>query len=346
MSERWRILAERPDLRANLERRGEIFRLVRQFFVSRGFIEAETPIVVAVSGMEPHLAPFETTLVANGGASSPAYLITSPEYSLKKLLAAGFPKLFELARVFRNGEPYDALHNPEFTMLEWYRANADYLAIMDDCEELIVTLSRAVRGGETFSFGENYIDLARPWERLTVRDAFLRETGIDLNNIPDQSALLRVARTRGYDVPVQESFEEIFHRIFLTEVEPRLGRRKPTILYDYPIELAALARTKRDAPRYAERFELYIAGVELANAFGELTDPAEQRRRFEEEHRLRIALGRPALPIDEDLLAALPNIPPSGGIALGVDRLIMLLLGVKRIEDVLWFPAATIFTKN
>lgn len=345
MSSRWKIIAERPDLRANLARRGEILRLVRQFFIGRGFVEAETPIVVAVPGMEPHLTPFETTLMAARGAPSSAYLITSPEYSLKKLLAAGFPKLFELARVFRNGEPDDALHNPEFTMLEWYRANADYRTIMDDCEELIVTLSRAVRGEETFSFGESRINLARPWERLTVRDAFLRETGIDFNDIPDRSSLLRAARTRGYDVPDQESFEEIFHRIFLTEVEPRLGRLKPTILYDYPIELAALARTKRDAPRYAERFELYIAGIELANAFSELTDAVEQCGRFEEERRLRLALGRPALPIDEDLLAALPHIPPSGGIALGIDRLVMLLLGAKRIEDVLWFPAATMFNE-
>ena len=340
------MLAERPDLRANLARRSEILQLVRQFFVSRGFVEAETPIVVAVPGMEPHLAPFETTLIASDGTASPAYLITSPEYSLKKLLAAGFPKLFELARVFRNGEPQDALHNPEFTMLEWYRAHEDYRAIMDDCEELIVTLARAVRGEEILSIGERRIDIARPWERITVRDAFLRETSIDLNTITDQPALLRLARTRGYDVPDHESFEEIFHRIFLTEVEPRLGRQKPTILYDYPIELAALARTKRDTPRYAERFELYVAGVELANAFSELTDAVEQRRRFEEERRLRISLGRPALPLDEDLLAALSHIPPSGGIALGIDRLVMLLLGASRIEDVVWFPTASMFLNN
>jgi lysyl-tRNA synthetase class 2 len=317
--------------------RERVLDTIRAFFKGRGFREVETPLLVAHPGMEPHLEVFESGLVTARGRRARAFLTTSPEYAMKKLLAAGLERIFQITRAFRNREEVSAGHNPEFTILEWYRAGADYRAIMADCEELLL----ALLDGSDLTYQGEAIDCRPPWPRLSVREAFLEHAGLDLERT---GALAPAARARGYAVDATTTDEQLYHQLFLNEVEPRLGRPRPTLLYDYPIEMAALARTKPSDPRYAERFELYVAGVELGNAFSELTDPREQRRRLEVEREERRRAGRVLYDIDDDFIAALEaGVPPSAGIAVGVDRLVMLLADRPSIRDVLWFPAEELF---
>jgi lysyl-tRNA synthetase class 2 len=293
--------------------------------------------------MEPHLAPFEATFRPEwGGAPRPLWLITSPEYAMKRLLAEGFERIFQLSRVFRNGE-VSATHNPEFTMLEFYRAGTDYQGIMADLERLVEAAARAlVPGGEPrVARGSRGLALGAPFERLTVQEAFRRHAGVDLAACGgDAGALRRAGQAAGHDTgPDGEPFDDAFFRLMLGAVEPRLGLDRPTFLTDWPASMAALSRVKAADPRWAERFELYAGGLELANGFTELTDAAEQRARLLEERALRLRLGRPALPLDEDFLAALGRMPDAGGVAVGFDRLLMLLTGAASIEEVLLFPA-------
>ncbi|HYE00581.1 MAG TPA: EF-P lysine aminoacylase EpmA [Alphaproteobacteria bacterium] len=330
-----------------LERRAAIVRAVRGFFEGEGFLEVDTPALQISPGLEPHLHAFATDWRGPlSGQRQRYYLHTSPEFAMKKLLTAGLPRIFQLAHVYRNGE-VSPRHSPEFTMLEWYRAGAPYEALMEDCADLVRAAARAVgaaaltwEGGRCDPFGE--------WERLTVQEAFARHAGIDLlATAPDpaaepsldllaaQSAPLGIAPHEG------DRWEDLFFRIMLDRIEPRLGHGRPTFLCEYPVSLAVLARPKPGDPRVAERFELYACGVELANAFGELTDPAAQRARFAADMDLKERLYGERYPVDEDFLAALEyGLPQSSGIALGMDRLVMLLLGAAEIDDVLWAPVA------
>lgn len=325
--------------RNKLLRRGKITQGIRQYFLQEGFIEIETPCLVPSPGMEPHLAALEVLVTCPDGARKKMYLHTSPEYYMKKLLARGWDKIFQICRVFRDGEFGDT-HEVEFTMLEWYRTHADYLKIMEDCEGLLHYLSLAVLGQTGLSYRGKIIDLSPPAERVSVSRAMQIYGRVDIQKNPDGPSLLEEANSRGYRFEPGGiySFDEVFFKIFLEEVEPRLGNSKPTFLYEYPASMAALARLKPENPLWAERFELYVGGLELANAFSELVDPVEQRRRFESEQRLRAVLGKPLYPIDEELLEALSRMPPSAGIALGVDRLVMLLCDAPRIQEVLAFP--------
>jgi elongation factor P--(R)-beta-lysine ligase len=313
---------------------------VRAFLTARGFEEVETPCLVPAPGMEPHIDAFAAPFVPEGGgAPRPLWLHTSPEYAMKRLLAAGFPRVFQLARVFRNGE-VSPTHNPEFTMLELYRAATDYDGIMRDLEELVAHCADALCGGAAVRGGGRELDLSAPFPRVKVAEAFGR-LGLDLGACGGDGGALRAQlAARGLD-PGQpgDSFDDLFFRTFLVHVEPGLGARRPTYLVDWPAPMAALARLRADDPRWAERFELYAGGLELANGFSELTDAAEQRRRLEEERALRVRLGRPAYPVDERFLAALPRMPAAGGVALGLDRLLMLLTGAATIDEVLLFPA-------
>lgn len=320
----WKRLQDKR-LQERLKTRARIIQMIRAFFVKEGFLEEETPTLVPAAGQEPHLNPLRTKVWGEYGGVRDAYLITSPEYAHKKMLAAGFEKTFEITKAFRGGEQWGGLHNPEFTILEWYRANADYTVIMDDVEKMVQYVIKALKHEniKTIEYHGETIDLTFPWERLTVRDAFAQYADTRLEDVTD---------------------EETFFKIFLTHIEQKLGISKPTILYDYPASMAALARVKKDDPRYAERFELYIAGMELANAFSELTDAKEQRRRFMEEQKLRKKLGKEIIPLDEDFLDAVGHMPPSAGIAFGVDRLVMLLTNAKTIEEVLAFPASSLFS--
>ncbi len=317
---------------------------IRDFFAMEDFNEIETPLMVAAPGMEPNLSPFKTVLHDEKGNKTAAYLVTSPEYPCKKMLAAGMEKIFSLGKVFRNEEPYGALagtvmaHNPEFTMLEWYRAGVDYTKIMDDVERLVQYCYDAVNGPMSMARGLSFDN----WERISVKEAFAK-IGLDLDQILTRDTMAKAAAGKGYDVAPSDSFDDCFFKIFLSEIEPALGIDRPTILYDYPIQMAALSRAKPEDPRYAERFEVYAGGLEIANAFSELTDAVEQRRRLEEERELRGKHGKDQPPVDEDFIAAVGQMPPSAGIALGVDRLVMLFAGVDRIEDVMLFPASEIF---
>jgi elongation factor P--(R)-beta-lysine ligase len=330
---RERFAARRP----NLVLRAEILAAIRRFFAARGFIEVETPALQASPGLEPHLHAFETRFIEGGAAPRALYLHTSPEFAMKKLLAGGMERIFQLAHCFRNGER-GALHSPEFTMLEWYRAGATYRDLMADCEALLAFVLDAV-GRPRFSWRGNEADPRAPWQYLSVADAFQKFCGIDvLASCGDRARLAEAARPAGVAPHAGDTWEDLYFRIFLEKIEPHLGLGAPAILYDYPIAMAALARPKHGDPRLAERFELYVAGLELANAFSELTDAGEQRRRFRADQELRRARYGEAYPIDEDFLAALAAMPESAGIALGVDRLVMLAVGADTIDDVLWAP--------
>ncbi|MFD1378671.1 EF-P lysine aminoacylase EpmA [Fodinicurvata halophila] len=294
-------------------------------------------------GLEPHLQAFETSLRTPAGQQATLYLHTSPEFACKKLLVAGEPRLFALARVFRNAERSE-LHHPEFTLLEWYRAHDTYERLMHDCEELLRAVASAL-GRTTMEHDGRQVDVFQPWDYLSVPEAFHRYAGIDLLATapdplaPNAALLASAARQQGIRTAEDDDWQAVFTRILLEKVEPHLGHAAPTILYDYPVSQAALSRPKPSDPRLAERFELYVAGVELANAFGELTDAAEQRRRFEADCAEKERIYGERYPIDEDFLAALDyGMPEAAGIALGVDRLVMLATGAGRIEEVLWAP--------
>jgi elongation factor P--(R)-beta-lysine ligase len=330
--------------RPYLAARSRIITAIRRLLVERGFCEVETPALQVSPGMEPHLLAFATELQEPGEGTRPFYLHTSPEFAMKKLLAAGERKIFQFAHVFRNGERA-ATHHPEFTMLEWYRAEAGTDDLMADCEVLL-RASLAAAGGAQFRWRGAVADPTWPFPRLSVADAFQRYCGIDLlatapdPMAPDLARLAAAARPIGVLPHPGDSWEDLFFRLFLDRIEPRLGIGTPTILHGYPISMAALARARPDDARVADRFELYVAGLELANAFGELTDPAEQRARFLADQEKKRRLYGLTYPIDEDFLNALVEMPPAAGIALGLDRLVMLATGATRIEDVLWAPVA------
>jgi len=335
------IFAER---RPALELRARVLAAVRAFFAERGFIEVETPCLQLSPGMEPHIMALAIALAEPTGAPPRRlYLHTSPEFAMKKLMVAGVERLYQIARVWRDGER-SSTHHPEFSLLEWYRANAPYEALMADCEALL-RVAAAAAGVTALRRGSLTCDPAVPAERLTVAEAFARHCGIDLlatapdPRSPDAGRLASEARRIGLFVSERDSWEDVFHRIMLARIEPRLGVGAATILYQYPLSLAALSRPCPADARVAERFELYVAGLELANAFGELTDAAEQRRRFEADQALKERLYGVRYPLDEELLAALAyGMPESAGIAFGLDRLIMLLAGAATIEEVLWAP--------
>ncbi|MFC7333316.1 EF-P lysine aminoacylase EpmA [Rhodocista pekingensis] len=330
---------------AALAARGRITRAVRAWFEAEDFAEVETPALQVSPGLEVHLQAFSTELRGpHPDDRRVLHLHTSPEFAMKKLLAAGLPRLFQLAHVFRNGER-SATHHPEFSMLEWYRAGAGYTDLMRDCEALVRAACRAA-GTDLLRRGEATCDPFGAWEVLTVADAFRRYADVDLLATapdplrPDPALLAAEAARIGIRTAPGDTWEDLFFRISLERIEPRLGYGRPTFLADYPVSMAALARAKPGDPRVAERFELYACGVELANAFGELTDPAVQRARFEADMAEKQRLYGERYPLDEEFLDALALMPESAGIALGFDRLVMLATGAARIEDVLWAPVA------
>jgi lysyl-tRNA synthetase class 2 len=335
----------RPDIfarrRPMLELRSRLTAATRSFFAGRGFLEVETPALQISPGLEPHLMAFATELVAADQQSAqPLYLHTSPEFAMKKLLAAGLPRIFQLAHVFRNGERAST-HHPEFTMLEWYRTG-DYDGVIADTTELMRMLAGEA-GNARVAWRDIACDLDAEPELLTIQDAFARHAGgIDLlATVGDMGALITEAGRIGVRVGEGDRWDDLVLRILAERIEPYLGAGRPTFLVEYPVEMAALARVKPGDARVAERVELYISGVEIANGFGELTDAEEQRRRFTADMDLKERLYGTRYPIDEEFLAALAHgIPDSAGMALGFDRLIMLLAGADHIEDVLWAPVA------
>jgi lysyl-tRNA synthetase class 2 len=291
----------------NLVLRAHIVRAIRAFFEARGFLEVETPLLIPANAPEEHIEPFRV---------GDYFLQTSPELCMKRLLCLGHDRLFQISRCWRNGER-GSRHLPEFTMLEWYRANSNYSELMSDCEDLLRYVSESLIESNTICYNKKHIVIDNVFERISVRDAFQRWSDISME-----------------DAVKNGSFDEIV----VTRIEAALEQTSsPVMLTDYPIEMAALARPKPGDASVAERFELYAGGLELANGFSELNDPVEQRMRFLEANRKREENGYPALPIPEPFLRELASMPPSAGIALGVDRLVMLLADARRIDEVIAF---------
>lgn len=332
------------DRRPRLILRNRIAAAFRDWFGRRDFIEVEAAALQVSPGNEAHLSAFATEAIGPDGARQPLYLHTSPEFACKKLLAAGEKRLFSLGAVYRNRER-GPLHHPSFTMLEWYRADETYESLMADCAGL-VALAAEQAGVRRFAFRGREADPFAEPERLSVAEAFTHYAGIDLlatvaaDGGTDREALHAALVEAGLRTAPDDNWADLFSRVMVEKIEPMLGQGRATILYGYPISEAALARPSADDARVAERFELYCCGVELANAFGELTDAAEQRRRFQIEMDEKQRIYGERYPLDEDFLAALSIMPQASGSALGFDRLVMLATGAGKVEDVMWTPVA------
>ena len=340
----WWTSSAHADRRPFLIGRNRIQAAFRAHFAAQDFIEVDTATLQVSPGNEAHLHAFRTEAVGHDGTAVPLYLHTSPEFACKKLLAAGETRLSCFAHVYRNRER-GPLHHPEFTMLEWYRVGESYERLMKDCTDLI-TLAARTTGTQQFFYGGKTVDPFAEAERISVADAFTRHAGIDLlatiaaDCTTDRNGLLRRVQAAGIRTAADDTWADLFSRVIVEKIEPNLGNSRVTILDRYPVAEAALARPCADDPRVAERFEVYACGVELANAFGELTDPAEQRRRFEAEMLEKQRVYGETYPLDEDFLDALANMPEASGIALGFDRLVMLATGALRIDQVIWAPVA------
>ncbi len=339
----WWHSDKHADRRPFLLERGRIKSAIRRWFEKQGFLEVETACLQVSPGNEAHLHAFKTEFRSEAGAAQPYYLHTSPEFACKKLLAAGESKIFTFAPVFRNGER-GPLHAPEFTMLEWYRAGEPYETLMADCDQLL-KIAAATTQRWTWQFREKTCEIAKPYDWTTLHQAFLQFAEIQLDDCfdgpnVDLSAMRRETARIGVRVAADDTWSDLFSRILAERIEPYLGLYRPEILCQYPTHEAALARPTAHDPRVAERFELYVCGVELANAFGELTDAAEQRRRFEAEMAEKQRIYGERYPIDEDFLAALAHMPQASGCALGFDRLVMLATGAATVDQVIWTPVA------
>jgi lysyl-tRNA synthetase class 2 len=344
MAESWWNPASHRDRRGRLLARNAVKAALRKHFESAGFVEVEAAALQPSPGNETHLHAFATSLISPDGHSRRLYLHTSPEFALKKLLAAGERKIFDFARVFRNREG-GIRHASEFVMLEWYRAEEDSRALMGDCAA-ILRIGAEAAGVKILRHGQRTADPFAEPERLSVAEAFQRHAGIDLlvaltdKGQPLRDMLATAALAAGLRVAPDDSWSDVFSRVMAERVEPNIGNGRATILYDYPLPEAALARPKPGDSRVAERFEVFACGLELANAFGELREPTDQRRRFEADMAEKMRLYGERYPLDEDFLEALAVMPEASGCALGFDRLVMLLLGAPRIEDIQWTPTA------
>ena len=299
-----RTLAEKREV---LKRRAGMIQALRSFFIARDYLEVETPCLTPAPAPEPHIEAVPCGHL---------FLQTSPELYMKRLLAAGYPKLFQICRCFRLGER-GALHLPEFTMLEWYHRDKDYLYLMTECEELIASVAEDLGFGDEIPYGEHTISLQTPWERIPLHEIFSLYSPLPMNEV----------LTRG-----------IFDEVMVDYIEPRLGKERPSFIFDYPFSPGSLARTKGEGGTFVERFELYLAGLEVANAFSELTDAFEQKKRFAEAEQIRRAAGEAAYPPAERFLRALETMPEAAGIALGVDRLAMIFTNSPSIDGVVAFP--------
>ncbi len=337
----WWNGATHQDRRPVLIARNRIKSAIRRFFEHENFVEVECGQLQPSPGNETHLHALGVDVHKEDGKAEKRYLHTSPEFAMKKLIAAGETKIYEFARVFRNRER-SALHAPEFTMLEWYRANAPYERLMDDCALILADAAAAVGVRQFHYRGATANPMLKP-ERLTVAEAFDRYAHIDLmSTLPhgdaDRDAMRFAAVRAGVRIAEDDTWADMFSRIMVEKIDPNLGMGRATILYEYPVQEAALARPKPGDPRVAERFELFMCGVELANAFGELTDEDEQRRRFESDMAKKEKLYGERYPLDEEFLSAISVMPETSGIALGFDRLVMLATGAPHINHVLWNP--------
>jgi len=329
---------------------------IRNFFEKEDFLEVETPLLVPNPDPSPYNELFETTKICG----KRAFLTPSPEFLMKKLIATKkFPKIFQICKAFRNPQELDPLHNPEFTILEWYRINATYIDLMLDCENLISFIVEKLKQKFQISnfkfqikksklknfinYQNTWIDITPPWQRITLKEAFYKFANINLDEFLNLKKAKEIAKKKGYQVEKNTTWEQIYHQIFLNEIEPNLPKEKPIILYDYPSQLAALSKLKEKDKRYAERFEFYIGGLELGNGYSELNNAAEQEKRLKADIQLRKKMGMLVFDYDKDFVKAVGKMPKCAGIAVGIDRLIMLFSNAKTIQEVISFPATKIF---
>ena len=344
LSSPWWTPAVHADRRPLLLARNRIQAGLRGYLAAEGFIEVDPAGLQVSPGNEAHLHGFMTEAIGNDGVARPMYLHTSPEFAMKKLLAAGEMRIASFAHVWRNRER-GPLHSPEFTMLEWYRVGEPYDRLMQDCV-VMLRLATDGAGARLLRYRDRVCDPFADFERISVVEAFQRYAGIDLlasiaaDGSTDAGALGRAMDAAGIKRAADDTWSDMLSRALVDRVEPNLGLGRMTVLDLYPAAEAALARPASDDPRLAERFEVYACGVELANGFGELTNPVEQRRRFDLEMDEKERVYGERYPLDEDFLAALAVMPPASGIALGFDRLVMLATGAARIDDVIWTPIA------
>jgi lysyl-tRNA synthetase class 2 len=305
---------------------------MRRFLDARGFIEVETPVLQPIYGGAA-ARPFITH---HNALDQDFYLRIATELYLKRLIVAGIEKVYEIGKDFRN-EGIDTTHNPEFTMMESYEAYADYTDVMAMVEEMIPTIAQEAIGDTRLTYGDHTIDLTPPWRRVSLRQAILEHTGLDIEDFPTQDQLSTHVQMMGLKVAPKASWGKLVDEIFSTLVQPKLIQ--PTFIIDYPVELSPFAKKKPEDPRYVERFEAFIAGLETGNAFSELNDPLDQLERFQEQARQRAAGDEEAHPMDEDFIVALMHgMPPTGGLGIGIDRLVMLLTNQESIREVILFP--------
>ncbi len=360
----WQQLKSHPQLFNRFFLREKVLRAIREYFYQQQVHETEVPILAPALPAESYLEVFETTLLTRLRKKYPAYLTTSPEMFLKKLLVAGVGNCYTLTRSFRNTEYMSQSHNSEFTILEWYRVDADYKHLMKDVEELFVFIHKEIQQNSniipaeagihsnrsrikpemTLLYQNQAIDLSPPWERISMVEAFAKFARVDLLKILDEGGMRNIAMAKGYSIH-NATWEELFNQIFLNEVAAKFPQDRPIIIYDYPIQLAALAaKPKNSDPRFAQRFEIYIGDIELADGCTELTDIKEQEKRFAKEKKKIRKQGNKLPTVDHEFIEALKlGLPNCAGIALGVDRLIMLLADVPQIQDTLYFPASQLW---
>ncbi|MFH1947062.1 MAG: EF-P lysine aminoacylase EpmA [Candidatus Magasanikbacteria bacterium] len=336
----------------NLEARFEIIKLIREFFWLQEFVEVDPPALVKYPGQEPNLSAMKVFFHNEYNQKYNSYLHTSPEYAMKKMLSAGFDKIFYLGKCYRDYESFGGYHNPEFTMIEWYRCNTDFYTLMGDVRNLVSYLlermesqkSKVSTKGESAFGGKSQKSFDKDWKILSMKELWKDIVNVDLDDCLNSEKMLELCVARGFKPEVGESYEELFYRIFLDEIEPKLVNMGNIIIHHYPAQMASLSKLSEKEIGYAERFEVYINGIEIANAFTELTDADEQLKRLQEEQLERKKLGKEVYEIDAEFIEALKTILESAGIALGVDRLIQVLLSCKNIDDVIILPASDLFS--
>ena len=338
-------LKQRPELWKQYWVREQVIDAIRAFFKGRGFHEAEVPLLLPTPSTEPFLEVFKTELADDQGKRWDGFLPSSPEFALKKLLSAGSGSIFTITKSFRNGEGRSSRHNPEFTILEWYHTPGDYMTVAQDFEELMREIALATGGdGKILKYQGSSYAINSSWERISVSEAFKKYAGIDTETMLDRDKLKEASKKKGYQVDDESTWEEMWNQIIANEIEPKLGVNGPTIMYDFPVSQAALAKKASD-PRFAERWEVYLAGYELGNCFSELTDWVEQEARCKADLLERKKLGKTEYPMDHDFIEALKlGMPETGGIAVGVDRLVALFADTPSIADTLFFPIEELFT--
>ncbi|KKP59549.1 MAG: Lysine-tRNA ligase [Candidatus Magasanikbacteria bacterium GW2011_GWC2_34_16] len=329
----WQDLQNNPRLKSIYETRIKVIRLIREFFWLENFVETDTPVAVRFPGQEPYLNPVPVDIHNPNSEAARFYLQTSPEFAMKKLLAVGFDKIFQLAKCWRDYESFGGTHNTEFTMLEWYRSPGTLVEIMDDTEKLIKFVDAKLALSKIYNLQSNY-------DRISVKELWQKYVDVDFNELLEINKMRDFVKSCGYQVSEEDAYEDLFYKVFLNKIESHLGKERPVFVYDYPAQMCSLSNLSQKDQRYAERFELYINGLELANAFGELTNPVKQLYNLEQDQAKRQELGREIFGVDKDFIESLSNIPSAGGIALGVDRLVMILTEAKDINEVIFGSVA------